>query len=497
MTSRLLPSQISSEISEWREVQTRILDALEDGEERFRLLNAPTGSGKTLVGLGWATTPWLYLVATNFLQSQVASALSPSPSTVRGRRNFTCPAMWEQFRRETTAQDGWCRDGEFCPYHMDVEDEENCDYYEQLSLGISSSATVSNYHSALALPRLTADDDGFPTRESLICDEAHNIESAVIDAMSVTLPRRLYAHHGGLFQRDATPEQVEDWARRMLGRLPLRGGPNVMRARQKAVDALQYRHDWIQVWGQDGVRLTPVWGRHYTERLWGFIPRILLMSATLLGGEYTAELLGLPFGTWAYHDEPSTFDPAHRPVLYAPTVAMSRRTSEAGYHHMQERIDARIDHYVNSGTPTGLIHAVSNAYRNRVLTESRWRGIMTSDSEEHAHRVSSSRPSVLVAANRLEGWDGKDELCRFILMPKIPFPSLGDPLVAARKEQDERSYHYDALVNVVQGVGRGVRSPDDYCETVILDSNWEHLLRRRRNWLPDSFLSAYRQVRME
>jgi Rad3-related DNA helicase len=158
---------------------------------------------------------------------------------------------------------------------------------------------------------------------------------------------------------------------------------------------------------------------------------------------------------------------------------------------MQAAVDQLIQFYVLAGTPWGIIHGVSNKYRDFLLTESSWRGIMTASIEEHAAKVADKLPSVLVAANLTEGYDGKDDLCRFVILPKVPFPSLGDTRTRLRMEEDARSFDYQALVAVVQGAGRGVRHPDDYADTWILDELWSMLYSKRKTWLPQSFKESY------
>lgn len=159
---------------------------------------------------------------------------------------------------------------------------------------------------------------------------------------------------------------------------------------------------------------------------------------------------------------------------------------------MQSAIDSIIGYYLANGRKTGIIHAVSNKYRDEVLTNSKWRAMMTVQAEEHEARVKQGLPSVIVSANMTEGWDGLDGQCRFVIMPKVPYPNLGDKRTALRMKEDPRSYDWRALVAVVQGAGRGVRHAQDYADTWILDKNWgDQLYRKRHNWLPVSFQDAY------
>jgi Rad3-related DNA helicase len=251
------------------------------------------------------------------------------------------------------------------------------------------------------------------------------------------------------------------------------------------------------------VMFQPVWGRryvrpqllkHYGENLTDDgIQRVLFTSASLLDIEYTAELMGIPEDSYAYLDLPSTFPVENRPVNYSPVCRMNkdRGSTVEGRREMQSAIDEFIGFYLSQGRGTGLIHAVSNRYRDNILTESRWHDILTSDPEEHRRKVERGLPSVIVAANMTEGWDGVDDLARFILMPKAPYPNLGDPRVRARYDADGRSFDHSTLVSVVQGAGRGVRHKEDTADTWILDEAWGRLYRSRKDVLPTSFKDAY------
>jgi len=169
----------------------------------------------------------------------------------------------------------------------------------------------------------------------------------------------------------------------------------------------------------------------------------------------------------------------------------SKIATPEGRAKMQDAVDDLIEFYVRAGRPWGIIHAVSNKYRDFLLTESRWRGIMVSTPDDHAKNVEKGEASVLVAANLTEGWDGRDNLCRFVIMPKVPFPNLGDKRTKIRMEEDPRSFDHRALVAVVQGAGRGVRHTEDYADTWILDGAWNMLYKKRKSWLPQSFTDAY------
>lgn len=369
-----------------------------------------------------------------------------------------------------------------------------CGFYEQLTRGQRNSRVILNYLMALNYPSLTK-------RVSLICDEAHGLEHALVTSKTVTLKHGVWKRYGGLFKHNAPEERVTAWAKDMMEQLdPEQNGYRFLSNALRKTGG--YRSDWVQDWDEHGVTLSPMWGLEYGENLWGppgeGAETVVLMSATLLAPEYVAEKLALQPGSYDYLDLPSTFPVENRPIYYAPVLSMNFQASRdhIALNKMVEYIDTLIEQYVRKQLPWGLIHTVSNRLQNDILTRSRWRAIMVVSDVEHAQRVRKDQPSVLVAANRLEGWDGVGNLCRFIIMPKVPFPPWYDARVKARREKDARDYDYDTIVSVVQGVGRGVRSDTDTCDTWIIDGSWKRLYDTRRAWLPDAFTDAYQPVRM-
>jgi hypothetical protein len=77
------------------------------------------------------------------------------------------------------------------------------------------------------------------------------------------------------------------------------------------------------------------------------------------------------------------------------------------------------------------------------------------------------------------GVDLPDDLCRFVVVAKAPFQSLGDKLVASRVYGSGMgAFWYKAICaqDLVQASGRGVRHKDDYCVTYLLDKQIENLV---------------------
>lgn len=525
-------------ITELRPHQIAARDWALETRAPYLFINAPTGSGKTLllgdIGCHMGLT-WTYGVHTIRLQEQVAGTFIGLP-VLTGRGNWDCEIGVETHGRPIKADVAICTGESYCEYsgppneaadeadleryatHAMLHDEGKvallCGYYEQRDTATRSPHRVANYAMFLRYARLRQRG----ATAILLADEAHNIESAVCSATEFSMMASTYKRFGiRLLPANADLGRWIEWAKESLPKVPVpkRGrsspdiGARIIREQLQQIAKMRPSDEgnWIVVEIDNGLKWQAVWGAPYVMgQLFGHkeppglsdytpgVQRVIMTSATLMGAEFIADMLGLPADSWAYYDMPSTFPPDTRPINYAPVIKMNRdqMATPAGRKPMQDAMDNLIDRYISSeGKISGVIHAVSNKYRDQILTESRWRAILTSDVKVHEEKIARGQSSVVVAANLSEGWDGVDELCRVVIMPKVPYPSLGDERVRRRKDKDSRTFDHAALVAIVQGAGRGVRHKEDHAETWILDESWGFLYSKHKGWLPESFRDAY------
>lgn len=131
-------------------------------------------------------------------------------------------------------------------------------------------------------------------------------------------------------------------------------------------------------------------------------------------------------------------------------------------------------------------------------------------------------PKVMVSTYLREGADLKDDLCRCLIIPKIPYPNLGDNLVKARMAYDEEDYvrrtsgncgfdgrkgggpcrewscsqpcqlwyRMETVKTLVQAAGRIIRSETDWGSIHILDKSWNNFLSNNRRIIPKWFLNC-------
>lgn len=116
------------------------------------------------------------------------------------------------------------------------------------------------------------------------------------------------------------------------------------------------------------------------------------------------------------------------------------------------------------------------------------------DKREVYQRFRDSPPEegqVLVACGMYEGIDLPEDLGRFQVIAKIPWPNLGNNAVRYQADRDSEWYLWEAAKITIQAAGRICRTPQDYGETFILDSSFQRLVRESRecgllpNWYID------------
>jgi Rad3-related DNA helicase len=98
------------------------------------------------------------------------------------------------------------------------------------------------------------------------------------------------------------------------------------------------------------------------------------------------------------------------------------------------------------------------------------------------HQMSAD--TILIGPTLNEGIDLPGDLCRFIIITKMPYPSIKDRLVDAKMKIFPYWYNSTTSTQIIQGIGRGNRFEDDYCSTYILDACFLKLYTDTQNQYP-------------
>jgi Rad3-related DNA helicase len=104
--------------------------------------------------------------------------------------------------------------------------------------------------------------------------------------------------------------------------------------------------------------------------------------------------------------------------------------------------------------------------------------------------LKEDEPSILISPSITEGLDLKDALGRFSITVKTPYPFLGDAWVKKRMTLSQEWYNRQAMMGIIQGCGRIVRSSTDYGTAYILDASFETLFRAIKQFIPDWWIDG-------
>jgi Rad3-related DNA helicase len=247
----------------------------------------------------------------------------------------------------------------------------------------------------------------------------------------------------------------------------------------------------------------PLYAKDFAEELlFQHADRVLAMSATILDKDLWARNLGLDPATVEIISLPSDFPVENRPIFltYAGNCGKKYFTAEANPKNptKPKLIEAVKRIMQRHEGQRGLIHCQSNEMKRVILDEVRDSRFLdqetfNNDKEAMLH-VHASRPdSVVVAPSMTEGYDFAGDLCRFQIIAKMPWPSLGDKVIKERADRDPAWYAWNCALRLVQAYGRGVRGKEDWAFCYLLDQGFEMFAGRNSKLIPQWVRDAFQR----
>jgi ATP-dependent DNA helicase DinG len=513
----------------WRSAQWEAISRVLDSPERFVCLCAPTGFGKTLVGIAAAQMSGrrtVYLTSTKGLQDQIAVADFPDNSTdIRGMQNYRCEIPAEfQFPAYTRVNDAPCQSGASCRLKAN-----GCRYFDQYRKAQQADIVVTNYQCWMYDKKRGGKGLGMDKPvEMLIMDEAHDSIGEVCSYLSVTLERKDCLAAGLTWPQNGYQQQEwVDWAEYWKDRLEERveelqaevqaGAGNTYTLlheirelrdlARKLAQVADMQEEWV-IEGKDQdrhdngtsktVTFDPLWPRRYAESvLFRGVPKVVLVSATVR--PKTAELLGVPESELAFEEYGSSFPVERRPVIHVPTVRMNYRTEQDDRQMALwlRMIDLLLDRRADRN---GIVHTVSYRRARFLVDNSRHRGRMlvhgTDTRAETIERFRRSEPgTVLVSPSVDTGYDFPYAMSEYQIVAKLPWPDTRGAVMKARTKGDREYGAYLTAQTLQQMTGRVMRAEDDMGETICVDDNISWFVPRYKRYFNEWWLQAYRTQR--
>ncbi|HJU79495.1 MAG TPA: ATP-dependent DNA helicase [Nitrososphaeraceae archaeon] len=249
------------------------------------------------------------------------------------------------------------------------------------------------------------------------------------------------------------------------------------------------------------VELKPLDPSKYIKAIVEKCPKTLIMSATILNNKTFERNLGLDSedNRTQFIQIQSDFPVENRPIF--PLSVEYLNFSNLQQMTVKSKISRAIDNimYIHSNDK-GIIHTSSYEQLNFIkdnLSKTNSRRLIVTDPEierdevirEHAE---SKKPTVLISPSLHTGLDLKDQLSRFQIITKVPYPNIADKWTSEKRKINKEWYYWQTALRLVQAYGRSIRSKDDWAKTYVLDSAFNYFVKVNYNILPKWFLSAIR-----
>ena len=106
-----------------------------------------------------------------------------------------------------------------------------------------------------------------------------------------------------------------------------------------------------------------------------------------------------------------------------------------------------------------------------------------------AHKESTDA-SVIVSPSFTEGIDLYDDLSRWQVICKVPYPYLGDNYIKEKMDRIKTWYSWETAKTLIQSTGRSVRSDTDFAITYILDESFIYFYNKNPQLFPQWFKDA-------
>ena len=245
------------------------------------------------------------------------------------------------------------------------------------------------------------------------------------------------------------------------------------------------------------VELKPLDVSPYCKEVFETCDRILMMSATILDKDAFCKSLGLAPEEVKFIQVSSDFPLQNRPIYPLNTAYLNSNSLQQ--QEIQIKIARAVDNLMTlHRNDKGIIHTTSykqlNFIKENISQENKCRLLETNPEiqrdEVIAEHANTTKPTVLISPSLYIGLDLKNDLSRFQIITKVPYPDLGDRWINEKRKISGQWYNWQTALRLVQGYGRSIRSKEDYAVTYVLDSGFENFVKKNKNIFPDWFTQA-------
>lgn len=506
-----------------RPQQLKVIEQLMENwdKKKYFILQLDVGTGKSGIAKCMANyCPSSFIItSTKQLQDQYKYdfANEPNMAEIKGKNNYKCLR-----NSRTTCDLATCNiGGRPCPLR------DKCLYTVQRKRAQASQICLTSYAYAL---KAISNEGMWPKRDLIVFDEAHLLESELVNMTSFYLKSNELEDNFDLYSSlsdenyrkvmskttdDFWPlieltskcieEKIEDLDSILedIKETEIDKYKKTMRDKEKLSNlnskiccfksTYESRLDWlVGRTAEGGWQFTPLKVKNLFKYFCSeWANKFIFMSATILDIDGYIKQLGVDPEDCCVIKEESEFDPKKSPIYFMPCGSMS-------YANMSTTLpkEGQIVQQImkSHNDEKGIIHTGNYKVAHYLYDNYKSpRYIFNKDGETNnqtliERHTKSFEPTVLLSPSMTTGVDLRDDLSRWQIVCKLPYKSLADERVKKMSEIDPDWYACDTLRNLIQACGRSTRSEDDSSKTYVLDGGFARLVKMHKNWLPQSFL---------
>ena len=545
------PSNIQARDSQ-REILDAVQQKLKSGYKKI-ILSAPTGTGKSAVAMTLAKSYENSFVVTSSknLQDQYINDFEMLVP-VKGKSNFPCFKSMEQngidlqeydvaMRQGFSCEKGECEEitkegkRQNCKFKPRIQAFEEktfqeiiCPYYEQKYSALLADHSVWNYHSYFQTVKYNRGTYGeYLNRNISIFDEAHSIEDQIIQFVGIEIIKKhideceIRIESYDLSDIKMIIQLIRDIAEFYARKVKeiresraYRENPNYNRIRKLDGDYERFARVRSEISSDLGnfiinepeykkeefksIIIKPLDVSKYVKEFF-ITPFQIFMSATINRDSF-CQNMGFASEEIAFVDTPrSPFPLENRKVEFLNTARLSYKSPIVDENRIWLKIDEILSRHKNQRgliltssrvRCENIVKNLSSKNKSRLrICHARNPDGKTQDEviKEHAN----SKDGVLISSSLWQGVDLKDNLSRFQIIAKSPYPNYTEKWVESKMERYPLWYPSQTITKILQGFGRSIRSKQDWAITYVLDSAVEPLLNNSKNLVPRSYYDVF------
>lgn len=518
-----------------RDSQLKVLNWFKDkittGKKYF-ILDCPVGAGKSLIAFLLikhylnevnSKAKFDLLTCTKNLQTQYLDDF-PFLNNLWGKSNYEC-----------TKHNNSCEYGKTCNLNK-KESCDDCPHSKAFERWQNGKISLTNFHIhglySVFMPKLM----DVRNSDMLIVDEAHSLEQTINSFVSFTISKKQWSKFvsevisakwesdvfdlndiDGLVKWinneylpvlknsfiDLSSRMNRDKGKKLDETIRLINELNSLNSTiEKFKESYNSNHtNWIaDKKNHKGVLIwdiQPLWTDEILKQsIWNSYKHVVLMSGTIIDPVSFCKINGIDIKDAVYIKLDMSFPVENRPIYYIPVGKMSYTNKTKTWILMKPYIEKLIKKYQGK---KGIIHTGNFELWEWLKKDfgNNKRLIFASPEnrqESIDKHLSSTSDTILVSPSMTQGIDLKDDLSRFQIILKMPYPSLASKINKTRFDENPAWYSLTTILNLIQSYGRSIRSEDDYADTIILDSCFSDLLSQNSNMFPKYFVEAVQKI---